>query len=258
MRRTDHSMRPPMPAATIAFKSPNACDSCHKDKAKDAAAVAAWSDQWVRKWRKRDYQAATLRWAGLIDAAHKGQWARLAEMCGELTKKDRQEVVAASLARLLRACDDPRRLPALLAGRQGRFAAGAGGGGRGARHGRGARASPRPWPPPARTTIGSSACRAAAALAGYPPAALADANPLEIQIATDEYLASLRAGRTIGVRTSISGITIWPSAIRRRRPRAFETAVELEPDVLMPYLNASIAYAQLNRKDDAEKALRRR
>jgi hypothetical protein len=48
MRRTDHSMRPPMPAATIAFKSPNACDSCHKDKAKDADAVAAWSDQWAR------------------------------------------------------------------------------------------------------------------------------------------------------------------------------------------------------------------
>jgi hypothetical protein len=28
MRRTDHSMRPPMPAATIAFKSPNACNLC--------------------------------------------------------------------------------------------------------------------------------------------------------------------------------------------------------------------------------------
>ena len=72
MRRTDHSMRPPMPAATLAFKSPNACDSCHQDAAKNAAVVAAWSDRWVRKWRKRDYQAATLHWAGLIDARTRG------------------------------------------------------------------------------------------------------------------------------------------------------------------------------------------
>jgi len=51
MRRSDHSMLPPTPAATTAFKSPNACNLCHKDK------DAAWADQWVRQWRERDYQA---------------------------------------------------------------------------------------------------------------------------------------------------------------------------------------------------------
>ena len=44
MGRTDHSMLPPTPATTIAFKSPNACNLCHADK------DAAWSDAWVRKW----------------------------------------------------------------------------------------------------------------------------------------------------------------------------------------------------------------
>ena len=44
MGRTDHSMRPPTPATTIAFKSPNACSMCHADH------DAAWADQWVRKW----------------------------------------------------------------------------------------------------------------------------------------------------------------------------------------------------------------
>ena len=47
MGRTDHSMRPPTPAATIAFKSPNACSMCHADH------DAAWADQWVRKWYTR-------------------------------------------------------------------------------------------------------------------------------------------------------------------------------------------------------------
>ena len=32
-------MLPPTPAATIAFRSPNACNLCHKDK------DAAWADQ---------------------------------------------------------------------------------------------------------------------------------------------------------------------------------------------------------------------
>ncbi len=96
-----------MPAATLAFRSPNACNVCHTDK------DAAWADRAVRRWRKRDYQAPVLHWAGLIDAARKQNWTRLPEMLAEATKADRQEVVAASLLRLLHGCDDPARLPAV-------------------------------------------------------------------------------------------------------------------------------------------------
>ena len=84
MGRTDHSMRPPMPAATLAYKSPNACNLCHADQ------DAAWSEEWVRKWYPRDYQAETLRWAGLIDAARKGQWERLPEMLAEIARPERE------------------------------------------------------------------------------------------------------------------------------------------------------------------------
>ena len=38
MNRSDHSMLPPTPAATLKFKSPNACNLCHKDKS------ASWAD----------------------------------------------------------------------------------------------------------------------------------------------------------------------------------------------------------------------
>ncbi len=47
MNRTDHSMLPPAPAATMQFGSPNACNSCHRDK------DAAWADKQVRQWRAR-------------------------------------------------------------------------------------------------------------------------------------------------------------------------------------------------------------
>ena len=62
MNRSDHSMLPPAPAATIEFGSPNACNSCHKDK--DTAGRPN-----VKQWRTRDYQAPLLKRAGLIEAA---------------------------------------------------------------------------------------------------------------------------------------------------------------------------------------------
>ncbi|MBC8421046.1 MAG: tetratricopeptide repeat protein [Desulfobacterales bacterium] len=108
MRRSDHSMLPPTPAATIAFQSPNGCNLCHRDK------DAAWADQWVRKWRTRDYQAPVLHRAGLVEAARKRDWEKLPEMLEYITNKDRDEVYAASLIRLLGACEDPIKWPAIL------------------------------------------------------------------------------------------------------------------------------------------------
>ena len=81
MRRSDHSMRPPMPSATIAFKSPNACNLCHSNK------DARWADKLVREWRFRDYQSSVLHWGALIDAARKGDWARLPEMLAYLKRR---------------------------------------------------------------------------------------------------------------------------------------------------------------------------
>ena len=108
MNRSDHSMLPPAPAATLKFGSPNACNLCHKDK------DAAWADQKCGKWRTRDYQAPVLRRAGLIEAAPKRDWQQLPEMLAYLTNPERDEVFAASLIRLTMAAPDEKVLPALL------------------------------------------------------------------------------------------------------------------------------------------------
>ena len=63
MRRSDHSFRPPAPAATLAFKSPNACNLCHSDR------DAAWADHQVRTWHQEDYQARQIEPARLIAEA---------------------------------------------------------------------------------------------------------------------------------------------------------------------------------------------
>ena len=108
MRRSDHSMLPPTPATTIAYKSPNACNICHKDKTPE------WADKWVRKWHKKDYQAEVLLRAGLIDEARKREWGRLPDMMAYLGREDRDEIFATSLIRLLRSCEDPVKWTAVI------------------------------------------------------------------------------------------------------------------------------------------------
>jgi tetratricopeptide (TPR) repeat protein len=109
MRRSDHSFRPPAPAATVAFRSPNACNLCHEGE------DARWSDRWVRRWHKEDYQSGVLRRGQLIAEARRQDWSWLPEMLDMITGPDRDEVFANSMIRLLRGCADPRKWPALMA-----------------------------------------------------------------------------------------------------------------------------------------------
>ena len=92
----------------MAYKSPNACTICHKDK------DAEWADKYVREWRTRDYQSPLLKRAELIDAARKRDWSRLPEMLTYIQSKDRDEVFATSIIRLMRASRDERVTTVLL------------------------------------------------------------------------------------------------------------------------------------------------
>lgn len=107
MNRSDHSMRPPTPAATLEFGSPNACNVCHTEK------DAAWADRTVRQWHPDDYQAETLKTARLIAAARKKEWGKLPEMLAYLDGPKRSDVFAASLLKMLRWCKDERVAPLL-------------------------------------------------------------------------------------------------------------------------------------------------
>ena len=107
MRRSDHSMRPPTPATTLAYKSPNACNECHKDK------DARWADAQVRRWHADDYQAQVLAQAALIDAARRGDWAKLSRMLAYIQDPNHDPVFAASLIRLLEPCPDSRKFAAM-------------------------------------------------------------------------------------------------------------------------------------------------
>jgi tetratricopeptide (TPR) repeat protein len=108
MNRSDHSMRPPMPAATIKFMSPNACNDCHKDE------DAAWADGYVRQWRDRDYQKSAVKLARLVQEARINDWSHLSEVLKYLASEERDEVIVASLIRLMLSCESDKKWPVLI------------------------------------------------------------------------------------------------------------------------------------------------
>ena len=248
MRRTDHSMVPPAPAATLAFKSPNACNLCHTDR------DASWANKKVREWRSRDYQSPILRRARLIEAARKRDWSRLQDMLTYIQSKERDEIYSTSLIRLLGGCESDRKWPAILGALKDRSPLV-----------RSAAASALQFcpDPKAGDALVKAAwdeyrivrIRAAMALSARPEIRLDEKDQKQVAFASEEYLDSL-----------ISRPDDWAShynmgnyfLARGDLPSAlvaFTVASKLEPKSALPLVNISIAYAQLGESERAENSL---
>ncbi len=250
MRRSDHSMLPPAPSATIEFGSPNACNICHEDK------DAEWADRWVRQWRKRDYQAPVLHRASLVDAARKRDWEKLPAMLEYLERDDHEAVFAASLIRLLRPCDDDRKWPFLV------------------------RALKDPSPlvrasaaeslgdridPEALTGLSLAVrdesrlvrVRAATAMAAVPRDLLDAGAAAAFDKAAAEFEATLGARPDHWASYYNLGSFYLAQRDYRKAADFYETAIRLSPRVILPYVNISFAYSALGLNDKAEEKLRR-
>ena len=248
MNRSDHSMLPPTPTATLKFKSPNACTLCHKDKG------ASWADEKVRQWHKIDYQRPVLERATLVDAARKGQWDKLPAMLAYIQDPRGDHVTQASLIRLLRSCDDPRRLPVVLKALQHpnplvrAAAAGSVGG---------------PVTPAARDPLARATgdeyrlvrIRAAASLAGVPIDSLPAAQQESVRKATDELIASYNARPDDFSNHTNLGNFYLDQGRLDQSIQSFETAIRLRPDSVGTLVNASMAYSRAGRTADAERVL---
>ena len=106
--RTDHSFRPPLPSATRAFKSPDACMSCH------ATQGAAWGESRVKAWYPPAYQQKYLDAAQLVKAARNGDWSKLPAMLSYIENPKHDEITAVSLIRLLRHCASGEKWPVFI------------------------------------------------------------------------------------------------------------------------------------------------
>jgi tetratricopeptide (TPR) repeat protein len=248
MRRSDHSMLPPTPAATITFKSPNACNLCHKDK------DAAWADTWVRQWRKRDYQAPILHRANLVDAARKRDWKRLPEMLVYLESKDRDEIYTTSLIRLLRGCDDARKWPAIIKAVKGPSPLVRGAAVESLADG----SSPQTTQALLEATGDDYRLvriRGAMTLAGYPAYLLREEDRAKFAKSTQEYLESiLSRPDQWSSHYNLGNYFLQRDELALALP-AYLTAEKLEPRAILPYVNASIVYARMGDKGKSEEPL---
>ncbi len=94
MTRSDHSMRPPMPATSIEFESPNACNICHEDKSPQ------WANDHVIEWHG-DYQDETLFNARLIDEGRKGIFTNIGQMLHLISNPEVDIIFRNSMIRIL-------------------------------------------------------------------------------------------------------------------------------------------------------------
>jgi Flp pilus assembly protein TadD len=251
MGRTDHSMRSPTPATTLAFKSPNACNLCHADH------DASWADGWVRKWYRRDYQAEVLRRAALLDQARKREWKRLPEMLAELRKKDNDEVYKTSLARLLGGCEDQSKWPILLGLLQDSSPL--------VRSSAVSALGSHLTPEVLQAVLAATAdpsrlvrIRAAMALAALNPASLSSQHDrANLQKAIADFMTAMHARPDDWSSHANLGNFYMESRDFTAAAACFETATGLEPRQIGPMVNAAMAYSNLEQNDKAEASLRR-
>jgi len=251
MARSDHSMRPPVPAATLEFNSPNACNLCHDDK------DAHWAQQHVLEWYGSEYQQQLLRQGRLVDAARRRDWTLLPQMLQYLTAAERDEVVAASLVRLLGACDSASKWPVIvrLLGRDSsplvRSAAAA------ALAGRFDEDSLPALLGALRDPCRLVRVRAASSLAGVPSDLLDQESTGRLAKATAELLEGLNARPDdYACRYNLGNLHMARREFKLAAS-AFEQCLKLRPDYLPAHVNAAFAYDAIGLGGKAEASLRK-
>jgi tetratricopeptide (TPR) repeat protein len=251
MRRHDHSMLPPTPAATIEFASPNACNLCHEDQ------DAAWADGWVRQWRDRDYQAPVLRRASLVQAAREQDWSRLGEMLDYIREPDRDVVVANSLIRLLAASEAEEKWPVLIAAMEDPSPL--------IRASAASALQARILSPETAAALLQATrddyllvrVRAASSLSTLPPGPLNEADRVSLDSAIDELKASMQSRPDDALSHYNLGNFSFNRGELEEAAASYETAIRLRPDLLPPYVNLAQVYSALGQDARAEANLRR-
>jgi cytochrome c-type biogenesis protein CcmH/NrfG len=248
MNRSDHSMRPPAPGATVRFKSPNACNGCHTERSPQ------WADVQVRQWYSKDYQKPVLERGALIEAARNRDWSHLPKILAYLQNPTGDVVFQASLLRMLPTCEDPSKWPVIR---------------RSLKH-------PHPLVRAAAaealrgdlTTEGRDALltatrdeyrlvrvRAATSLSLFPQDAIPPAARAAVLRATDEFLTSVVVRPDDFSRyTTLGGFYLDRGEVSKAT-QSFETAIRLRPDSVPTLVNASVAYGRAGRAADAERVL---
>ncbi|MHC5058869.1 MAG: tetratricopeptide repeat protein [Planctomycetota bacterium] len=256
MRRSDHSMRPPTPAATLEFKSPNACNICHHKK------KPSWADKFARKRFGKEYQAPALERARLVLAARGEDVRRLDDILARISAPDRDEVLATSMVRLLSGWRIAGRDRAVGGKIVKALVAALGDPSPLVRSAAAAGLAGTPRADAVEGLLKATKdeyrlvrVRAAQALSRVPEAAMGGRDLAAYRKALEEYLSSLRTRPDMWSNHYNMGNYHMDRGDLVRAAGEFEAATRLRPDAVPALVNAAMAYARLNRNADAKRAL---
>ncbi len=251
MIRSDHSFRPPMPAASIELGSPNACNICHNDKSLE------WAAKKVEEWHPdNSYRKETIRWANLLKQARDMDWANLDAILVLIENKQHDEIVTTAFIRTLSNCMDEKKWATLINAYSSesplvRSAAISG------LHGN--------YSDEVKTVL-LKACEdefrlvrisAALPLAGFPSNHFSQDENVLIGKITEEYRQSLvtrpddwSSHYNMGIYHQNRGETDLALA-------SYETSERLYPEAIFPLINSSLLYAYIGNQDMAKEKLRK-
>jgi tetratricopeptide (TPR) repeat protein len=250
--RSDHSFRPPSPAASLAFGSSNGCTLCHQ--AGNAEQDDVWANLHVIKWHGNASQSGTLEAGRLVEAARAGQWEMLPQMIDFLDSDRCDPPTAVALLRLLASCPGDEK-----------------------------------WGVIRRKLLDESPWVRSAAAGGLEADYSLAATDLLLQATLDEYrVVRIRAassllgrdlsGRPLSDRALFEGARReywnslvsepdrWTSYVQQglyfdrlgdheKAAEAYEKAVALRDDEVQPMLNAALAYRRLGQEERAHALL---
>jgi Flp pilus assembly protein TadD len=122
MHRSDHTFRPPSPAASLEFGSPNACNLCHHNKEAIKGDFFGhkqedmeWANRHVLDWHGEDSGADILELGALVQACRDGEWEKLPEILAYLDNPKCDQAAKVAILRLLNNCPSPEKVPAIQA-----------------------------------------------------------------------------------------------------------------------------------------------
>jgi tetratricopeptide (TPR) repeat protein len=120
MHRSDHTFRPPSPAASLEFGSPNACNLCHNnpeaikgDFHGHKKEEMEWANKYVVKWHGEDSGAGIIELGRIVQACRDGEWGKLDDILAYLDNPKCDQAAKVGILRLLNNCPDPTKWPAI-------------------------------------------------------------------------------------------------------------------------------------------------
>jgi Tfp pilus assembly protein PilF len=108
MHRSDHTLRPPSPAASLEFGSPNACNLCHNNKEAITGDFHGhkeedilWAKKAVEKWHGADSGSDILEMGRIIEACRQNDWSRLPEILAYLDSPKSDQPTKVTILRMM-------------------------------------------------------------------------------------------------------------------------------------------------------------